>query len=408
MNRYIIGITDYECAASQRGVTVYRNNTDDVREIFADDESFRHVKLMVFGPEGRLYEIGGELLANKDCTNGSPQVSVKIPAGGFLVSFGTKADPAILSCYKAGMENAVLYNATMTAVLEMYGSVDNVSNSLVIYYDEPAEVPEDAEKYLFVGNSSTYFNGTPLKFKAMCEAAGIPAVVDYCTYGCAHLSQFADPSHERGKAFRAALKAKQYDYVIIQEASDAAREDTENALSAMLPLIDENGAEPVLYMRYAPVSDDTMYEETKRLCTDYAELARDFGLHCIPSALAFAECRDRYPSIPLYAGDGAHHSAEASYMIACTWFYCLTGISPVGNGFDPHLDSETVRALRQCAVIVCRRGYNFGRSRVHRAILRNRKQLTRVGLAGACVATLAAVAAVAAAFAGSRKSKEEE
>ena len=76
MNRYIIGITNYECAASQRGVTVYQNNTNTVREVFADEENFRHTKLMVFGPEGRLYEIGGDLLANKDGTNGSPQISV--------------------------------------------------------------------------------------------------------------------------------------------------------------------------------------------------------------------------------------------------------------------------------------------------------------------------------------------
>ena len=39
MNRYIIGITDYECAASQRGVTVYQNNTNTVREVFADEEN---------------------------------------------------------------------------------------------------------------------------------------------------------------------------------------------------------------------------------------------------------------------------------------------------------------------------------------------------------------------------------
>lgn len=406
MNRYIIGITDYECAASQRGVTVYQNNTNTVREVFADEENFRHTKLMVFGPEGRLYEIGGDLLANKDGTNGSPQISVKIPSGGFLVSFGAKADPAIWRCFRAGMENAMLYNATMTAVFEMYGAVDSVNNNLTIYYDQPAAVPEDAKKYLFVGNSSTYFNGTPLKFKAMCAAAGIPVVVDYCTFGSAYLSEFADPAHERGKAFRNALRTKEYDYVIIQEASNAAKEDTENALSVMLPLIEKNGAEPVLYMRYASVSDDTMYEETKRHCVNYTELAHEFGLHCIPSALAFAECRDRYPAIPLYADDGSHHSAEASYMIACTWFYCLTGISPIGNGFDPHFDSETVRALQQCAVIVCRRGYNFGRSRAHKALLKNKKRLARVGLIGACVAILATAAAVAASLVGNGNEEE--
>ena len=192
----------------------------------------------------------------------------------------------------------------------------------------------------------------------------------------------------------------------MRSASNAAKEDTENALSVMLPLIEKNGAEPVLYMRYASVSDDTMYEETKRHCVNYTELAHEFGLHCIPSALAFAECRDRYPAIPLYADDGSHHSAEASYMIACTWFYCLTGISPIGNGFDPHFDSETVRALQQCAVIVCRRGYNFGRSRAHKALLKNKKRLARVGLIGACVAILATAVAVAASLVGNGNEEE--
>ena len=58
MNRYIIGITDYECAASQRGVTVHQNNTNTVREVFADEENFRHTKLMVFGPEGSACKQG--------------------------------------------------------------------------------------------------------------------------------------------------------------------------------------------------------------------------------------------------------------------------------------------------------------------------------------------------------------
>ena len=64
MNRYIIGITNYECAASPRGVTVYQNNTNTVREVFADEENFRST--IKYGIPSEISDLLDKLTKNED------------------------------------------------------------------------------------------------------------------------------------------------------------------------------------------------------------------------------------------------------------------------------------------------------------------------------------------------------
>ncbi len=389
MQRYMFNYVGCDCKSLPAGITVYPNNTAVTRVIMADEYDFRYSMLMVFGGDGLLYELGSDLLANKDGTFGSPQTSVKVPAGGFLVAFGSKASDDIQRCYRIATEGAMLYNATRIATFEMFGAVDQINKTLTVYFDIPAPCSEDAKKYLFVGNSNTYFQGTPLLFRNMCRAAGIEADVDYCTFGSAYLSEFANPEHERGQALRKALKSKEYDYVILQDASKASLEDSRNSLSVILPLIENNGATPVLYMRYSSISDEGMYEQTKCHRDIYTALADEFGIDCIPSALTFTECRDKYPAIKLYADDNSHHSPEAAYMIACTWFNYFTGKSPVGNAFDPHFAPEVTHALQKTALKVCKNGYK-SRKPISKAV-----KLAGIGLAVAGIAAIiAAVAAI--------------
>lgn len=397
MQRYMFNYVGSDCKSLAAGITVYPNNTAETRIIMADDYDFRYSMIMVFGGNGLLYELGSDLLANKDGTFGSPQTSVKVPAGGFLVAFGAKAPSDIIKCYGIASEGAMLYNATRIATFEMYGAVDWINKTLTLYFDEPVRCSDDAKKYLFVGNSNTYFQGTPLLFRNMCRAAGIEADVDYCTFGSAYLSEFADPKHERGQALRKALKSKEYDYVILQDASKATLEESRESLSVILPLIEKNGATPVLYMRYSSISDDGMYEQTMVHRDVYTALAKEFGVGCIPSALTFTECRDKYPAIKLYADDNAHHSAEAAYMIACTWFNYFTHISPVGNAFDPHFAPEVTRALQKTALKVCKNGRNGKKP------LSNAVKLAAVGVAAVGIA-----AVIAAIVSSSGKNKSEE
>ena len=82
-------------------IVVYPNDTSSPRKLASDEyklsnegvsESqikdntcFRQAFLLVFDSEGKLIEAGANLLANVGGRTNSPQLSVTVPAGGFMV-----------------------------------------------------------------------------------------------------------------------------------------------------------------------------------------------------------------------------------------------------------------------------------------------------------------------------------
>lgn len=327
------------------GIILYPNDSNNTRVIKADDYNFRYSKLMIFDKDGLLIEAGGDLVANADGTFGSCQTYVSIPPKGFMIAFpsGTKG---LQACFSTAMEGAMLYNATMSTIHPVYGSYDKTAKTLTIRYNDPETPSKDAPTFLFVGNSTTYFNGTPIKFKAMAAAAGKEIVVEYCTYGSAYLSEFADATHERGKAFRNKLNAKKYDYIVFQDAASADYYKSKAAMDVLMPLVEANGAQALLYMRYS-----TGDEGTLRHYGNYPRLSKDFGNLPVANVTgAFNICRELYPDINLLAEDLGHHSCEGSYLIAATWLQVFLGIDPRGNSYTANLPKDTIEALQDCAV----------------------------------------------------------
>lgn len=353
-------VSGFDTATNDNGVFIYPNNSAETRVIGADDYGFRQMNLLIFNAEGLLIEAGGQIYANTNGMNGSPQLTVKVPAGGFLVAYGNGAPGAIRVCKATAMEGAVLYNATMSVIYEVHGEYDQKTSKLRLRYNDPKKAPENAVKFLFVGNSSTYFNGSPIKFKGLCLAAGKAVTVDYCTFGSAFLHEFADPNHERGRSLRAKLSNNKYDYVVLQDAAAATYEDSLESIRTIMPLIEENGAKPLMYMRYSSsvdIDDRIMY--AKKYHDHYTSLAAVFNAGCAPVADSFIICAEQYPQINLYADDHSHHSAEGSYLMACVWLYSYLGIDPRGNTYTANLDQATVSALQKVAYTACTEGYTY-------------------------------------------------
>ena len=359
-NVLVFDIDGYDCHTDGKDIVIYTNNTSSPKEISANTYYFRQTMLMVFTADGRLMEAGGQMYENSSTVTGSPQDVVVIPAGGFMIGFNPYNEKTLFDVYNIAMEGAVLYNSTMSIIYDMQGSYDKTTNKVTIKYDDPVEPSDEAIRFLFVGNSSTYFNGTPIKFKGLAEAAGIEVDVDYCTFGSAFLYEFADEEHERGIALRNKLKNNKYDYVVLQDASKATYSSSRPAIAKILPLIEENGAEAVLYMRYSAAST---LEQNKlnaiKHHINYTKLSDHFGLECSPSAHAFIYCHEKYPEVTLYAIDGGHHSKEGSYLIAATWLYSYLGIDPVGNTYTADMDAETIAKLQECAKLAVDDGYPF-------------------------------------------------
>ena len=353
-------VSGIDCPTSSGKLFLYPNKTDKTRIVKPNEYNFRYSKLMIFDKDGMLIEAGGDVFENSETMTGSPQLTVKIPAGGFMIAFSLGGVPKIAAAFNIAMEGAMLYNSTMSTIYPIKASYTDTT--VTLQYNKPKSAPSDAKKFLFVGNSSTYFNGTPIKFKGLAQAAGVPVDVTYSTFGSAYLSEFANPSHERGVAVRNKLKAKKYDFVVLQDASKADYYSTKPAVETLLPLIKENGAQAVLYKRYSAASTfEQNVKNAKRHHDNYTRVAEELSLVCSPAADAFIYVCEKYPDINLYADDGGHHSKEGSYLIACCWLYSYLGIDPVGNAYTAQMDADTVKKLQECAKLAVEEGYPFGK-----------------------------------------------
>ncbi len=360
-NNYTFTITGTNTtppSSSHSGVYLFTNTTSSTKTIVWSTYDFRNSKLMIFNSAGRVVECGGNITSATSPITGAPQLYLYIPAGGFMVAFGEN-NTNFMKIYNVVMEGAMLYNSTMSVIYEAYASYSG--STLTVKYNDPEPASDDAISFLFVGNSTTYFNGTPIKFKAMAAAAGIEIDVVYCTFGSAFLSEFADASHTRGQALRQKLAERTYDYVVLQDAASRDYYTTKPSVEVLLPLIEANGAEALLYMRYSAASTvDQIRTNAIKHHTNYATLAQDYGLVCAPAADAFVHYAEKYNDpYTLYASDGGHHSKEGSYLIAATWLYSYLGVNPVGNTYTADLSASMVQKLQECAEIACEEGYIY-------------------------------------------------
>lgn len=344
--KYSANVDGVDSDVSGRKIIVFPNEYDTVRTIAAGKYGFNNANLMIFDANGQMIEVGKNIIDG----SGSPQLSVKIPAGGFLVALGSGVSGDAKKVFDIAMNDAMLYNATMTVIRDIKCKFNAASLDLDFEVEPDKPETENTKKFLFVGNSTTYFNGTPLKFKALCEAAGLDVSVTYCTNGSAYLSEFADSEHKYGKELRAALNAQKFDYVVLQDAASATENQADAALSTILPLIEDNGAEALLYMRYtSELEPEVRNHNVARYFMLYNNLAEKYSLKYAPIVLAFNHCVETYPEIDLYGDDDSHHSAEGSYLIACTWMYSYFGVSPVGNTYTANLDPDVAAKLQEMA-----------------------------------------------------------
>ena len=333
------------------GVTLY-TGWDSPRVLKTADYRFNASKLMIFGEDGVLREAGGELWANTDQKLGSPQLSVTVPPRGFAIAFGNCGNEEIRACFDFAMEGAMLYNATMVVHRRVEGFVEE--DSLVLRYAEALTADPFAVKFLFIGNSCTYFHGVPLKLRSLCAAAGRAVDVTYCTRGAAYLHQFADPDHDYHKLLIARLGEKKYDFAVLQDAGAATSEDMEASLRSLLPLVKENGAKPFLYMRSAPTATEgKMQESSAALSKLYRHAGQIFDAPVSPVAEAFVKCRETYPELELYADDRSHHSGMGSYLAACCLAETFLGLDTRGNAYDAYFGRETAAKLQEIAHEIC-------------------------------------------------------
>ena len=228
----------------------------------------------------------------------------------------------------------------------------------------PYPEEEPGIKFLFVGNSATYYFNVPTKFAALAEDAGCSVDVTSCCVGSAYLTQFADPADAtHGVPLRNNLNENDYDYVVLQDNSNCDYNDSKAALDVLVPLIEETGAKIMLYKRYS--SNDVPANRpasAKRHHLNYTQLSEDFGIEKVaPVADAFLIAAEKYPSLNLYHTDNSHHSDLGAYLIACIMAITYLDIDLDDVSYTAGYDDATVSAVKELARIACEEGYDFSK-----------------------------------------------
>ncbi len=182
-------------------------------------------------------------------------------------------------------------------------------------------------RVLFVGNSHTYFNDSPVVFKTLVEA-GQDAEVEVSmqahpgvTYGW-HLSQ--------GAELRFALMHGNYDYVLLQQAAHSPCPSPEETIADGIKLVDlvkRCGSTPILVM---PWAEKRFPEHQAIMYNTYTTLAKECGVQFSPVGYVFERVLNERPDINLYWFDGEHCSPYGTYVNACCAYSMIFGESPVG------------------------------------------------------------------------------
>lgn len=176
-------------------------------------------------------------------------------------------------------------------------------------------------RILMLGNSFTFYNDMP---SMLSELTG--AEVIQHTRGGARLSEQLNPDTRMGAKTLAALTYESWDYVVLQEQSNApilTKDGFLKSVAALCDMIRAVDAVPVLYTTWAYERGHEWYEISgigydvmyAKLSESYREAAEQNDALIAEVGKAFYEQADK---TGLYAEDGKHPSEKGSRLAART------------------------------------------------------------------------------------------
>ena len=174
-------------------------------------------------------------------------------------------------------------------------------------------------RILMLGNSFTFFHDLPVQLAQLTGAE----VVQH-TRGGAYLAEQLNPETGMGARTLTALREEAWDYVVMQEQSNApitSQNSFFRSVERLSTLIRAAGATPVLYATWAYQRDGARlkefgmdYEEMFEKMTDaYHEAARRYDCLVADVGVRFHELAD---TLDLYEAADAYHPSETGTRVA--------------------------------------------------------------------------------------------
>ncbi len=215
---------------------------------------------------------------------------------------------------------------------------------------------------LFIGNSYTYYNNMPENiFGAIAKAAGYKFNVKRLTKGGWYLINSANASDSLGSQVDAELKAKKYDYVVLQGQSTCpALEPAKfyDGVRNLLVKVKENGATPILYCTWGRKTGNNVLNQnnwtneimTWKIAAAYEAIGKELGIDVAYVGLAFHDVYTNNESeVDIYDADRTHPSYSGSFLAALTIFSKITGVDPAKVRYNGNLTPSVTDIMRNAA-----------------------------------------------------------
>lgn len=190
------------------------------------------------------------------------------------------------------------------------------------------------KKVLFIGNSATYVNEIPQTLARLSTQAGYPLECAQITRGGFELTRHADVSTPHGQRILEELN-RGYDTVFLQDNGNCVttkekREACADACGRLVAAVRKSGAAPAFYVRppYGTMLGEySPFVQCREFDLLFGTIAKELGgLSCVYANRAFAHAMKSTP-YPLWGPDNAHTSPYGGYLIVCTFFATLFGVS---------------------------------------------------------------------------------
>lgn len=193
-------------------------------------------------------------------------------------------------------------------------------------------------KFLFIGNSHTYFNDMVYMFARLCKANGQET----------HVTMLTSPGksllwHSEETDVRFNILYGGYDYIILQDVAHpfAGEDALLEGVEKIKTFTDKTNAKIVLFMTWA---EKRFPENQVKMSEAYRFVAQRVHALVAPVGEHWQEVRQAFPQIELYASDGEHASPFGSYLVSETIYRTVFGAYP--NCIDQSLQQELGEGLQ--------------------------------------------------------------
>ncbi|AUB39975.1 Lysophospholipase L1 or related esterase [Nostoc flagelliforme CCNUN1] len=182
-------------------------------------------------------------------------------------------------------------------------------------------------RVLFIGNSYTYVNDLPWLTQQLAESAKETRTLEteMVVVGGATLK-----SHWKGGKALKLLKAKRWDYVVLQEQSTLPITNPKEMYkyaSLFDAEIKRVNSQTVFYLTWAKQNQP----ETQQILTDsYMTIAKELKAKVAPVGIAWQKVQKANPKLNLYSPDESHPSPIGSYIAACVFYTIFYQNTAVG------------------------------------------------------------------------------